>query len=150
MIRLCIALVLMAFPAGTALADETVSPCVNALEQVATLETALPVYKLVGADSRRYIDDADRPAEIARLKKIVATSCSAVNSKARQSEESEATRLHTARSVWCTDERDQLSRMEQKDSRDDSDDVAYQRKLVADMCPTVPTANVWLLAVTFR
>ena len=149
MIRRCTALVVMAFLAGTALADGTVSPCVNALEQVAALETSLPVYKLVGTDSRQYIDDADRPAEIARLQKIIGTSCSA-SSKARQSEESEAARLHTARSVQCTDERDKLARMEQKDSRDDRDSVVHQRKLVADMCPTVPTADVWLVVASFR
>jgi hypothetical protein len=143
MIRQCIALMVIAFLAGTAFADGTVSPCVNALEQVAALETSLPVYKLTGSDSRQYIDDADRLAEIARLQKIIGTSCSAANSKARQSEESAAARLHIARSVGCTDERDKLFRMGQKDSRDD---VAQQRKLVADECPTVPMANVWLVA----
>jgi len=52
--------------------------------------------------------------------------------------------------VQCADERDELSRMEQRDSRDDRDSVAHQRKLVADMCPAVPTANVWLVAASFR
>jgi hypothetical protein len=146
MIRQCIALMVIAVFGGTALADGTVSPCVNALEQVAALETALPVYKLTGTDSQQYIDDADRPGEIARLQKIIGTSCSAVNSKARQSEESEAARLHTARSVGCTDARDKLSRMEQKGSRDPRDVVAQQRKFVTDECPTVPIVNVWLVA----
>jgi hypothetical protein len=143
---LCIALVVMAFRAGTALADETVSPCVNALEQVAAVETALPVYKLAGSDSRQYIEDADRPAEVARLQKIIGTSCSAANSKARQSEESAAARLHNARSVGCADARERLSEMQQKDSRDDRDDIAQQRKFVADECPAVPMTNVWLVA----
>lgn len=149
MIRLGIAPVLATLLACSALANETVSPCVDALEQVAALKTSLPVYKLVGTDSRQYIDDADRPAEIARLQKIIDTSCSA-DPKARQREEAEAERLHTARSVQCTDELESLSRMEQKDSRDPPDIIAAQRKLVANMCPAVPRANVWLVAPSFR
>jgi len=65
MIRLCIAWCswrsLRGRHSRTRLCPRVLTP----LEQVATLRTALPVYKLVGADSRRYIDDADRPAEIA-------------------------------------------------------------------------------------
>jgi len=41
--------------------------CPEALEQIATLNTLQPVYKLTGADKRHYIHDRDRPAEISRL-----------------------------------------------------------------------------------
>jgi hypothetical protein len=48
-------------------ADQTpVSVCVEALEQLETLQTAAPVYKLTRGQERQYLADADRPAEVAR------------------------------------------------------------------------------------
>ncbi len=43
-----------------------VSVCVNALEQVETLQTIAPVYKLTGVPKRQYLADADRPAILRR------------------------------------------------------------------------------------
>ena len=80
------------------LADQVPVPvCVNALEQFEALKTVAPVYKLTGSQERQYLADTDRPAEIARLKTIVAGSCSA-KPKHRQREESEAEQLHLVRS----------------------------------------------------
>jgi hypothetical protein len=53
------------------------SVCVEALEQLKTLQTAAPVYKRTGDQERQYLDDADRPVEVARQKNIVVGSCSA-------------------------------------------------------------------------
>ena len=79
-------------------ADQTpVSVCVNALEQLEALKTVAPVYKLRRSQERQYLADADRPAEVARLRTIVADSCSA-KPKHRQREESEAQQLHLVRS----------------------------------------------------
>ena len=47
-----------------------VSVCVDALEQLEALKTAAPVYELTRSRERQYLADADRPAEIARLKTI--------------------------------------------------------------------------------
>jgi hypothetical protein len=69
-----------------------------------------PVYKLVGGE-RRFLDDADRPAQIARLEKIIGASCSA-DPKVRLSQETEAKRLRIARSPECAIERDTQSAME--------------------------------------
>jgi hypothetical protein len=46
------------------------SPCVNALEQIATLKTRVPVYKQVPGDQRNYFKDSDRPAELARIRAV--------------------------------------------------------------------------------
>jgi len=140
------------FCSGSAIAQTThpVSQCVDALEQVTALEIMAPAYKIVGTDSRHYLDDADRPAEIARLRKIVSASCSKQKSKARQNEEAEAVRLHEARSPECALERDKLSGMEQPSSREARSSVEDQRKLVAEHCPAVPTANVWLLQIVWQ
>jgi hypothetical protein len=125
-------------------ADQTpVSACVEALEQLQTLHMAAPVYKLNEGQERQYLADADRPAEVARQKTIVAGSCSA-EPEMRQSEESEAEHLHVARSPGCMGDRDTLATMEKPESRTPEDDIARHRKRVAARCPDVNLSNVWL------
>ena len=84
-----------------------ISACVDALEQLETLQTVAPVYKLTGGPARQHLADADRAAEVARLKTVVADSCSA-KSKHRQREESEAEQLHLVRSPGCMQDRDAI------------------------------------------
>jgi hypothetical protein len=121
-----------------------VSVCVEALEQLETLHLAAPVYKLNEGQERQYLADADRPAEVDRLKTIVAASCSA-EPEIRRSEESEAEHLHVARSPGCMGDRDTLSTMEKPESRTPEDDIARHRKRVAARCPDVDLSNVWLI-----
>jgi hypothetical protein len=127
------------------LADQApVSVCVNALEQLEALKTVAPVYKLTRSQERQYLADADRPSEIARLKTIVAGSCSA-KPKHRQREDSEAEQLHLVRSPGCMQDRDRLSMMERKDARTPEDDLARTRKRVVAQCPDVDLSDVWLV-----
>ena len=127
------------------LADQApVSVCVDALEQLETLQTVAPIYKLTGGQKRQYLADADRPAEVARLKAIVAGSCSA-KPKIRRREESEAEQLHLVRSPGCMQDRDRLSMMERKDARTPEDDLARTRKRVVAQCPDVDLSDVWLV-----
>jgi hypothetical protein len=121
-----------------------VSVCVEALEQLETLHMAAPVYKLNEGQERQYLADADRLAEVDRLKTIVAESCSA-EAETRRSEESEAVRLHVARSPGCMGDRETLSTMEKPESRTPEDDIARHRKRVAARCPDVDLSNVWLI-----
>jgi hypothetical protein len=74
--------------------------CPQALEQLTTLNTGVPVYKLTAPDHRHFLDDADRPAEIARLQKVADASCSAYP-KEKAEQEAEAARLHAALSPEC-------------------------------------------------
>ena len=127
------------------LADQAhVSVCVDALEQLETLQTVAPVYKLTGGEPRQYIADTDRPAEVARLKTLVADSCSA-KLKARQREESGAEQLHRVRSPGCMQDRDRLSMMEKKEARTPEDDLARIRNRVLARCPDVDLTDVWLI-----
>lgn len=125
-------------------AAEPPTPCVQALEQIETLQTSYPVYKLEGAEQRRFIEDADRPAEIARLQGIVTTSCSA-DAKARGAEQAAADRLHQALSPLCAVGRDTLAAMENPSAHESADRIATQRRLVTSKCPPVDSSNVWLL-----
>ena len=121
-----------------------VSVCVNALEQLEALKTVAPVYKLTRTQDPQYLADADRPAEMARLKTIVAGSCSA-KPKHKQREESEAEQLHLARSPACMQDRDRLSMMEKKDARTPEDDLARTRERVLAQCPAVDLSDAWLV-----
>jgi hypothetical protein len=128
-----------------AFADQApVSVCVNALEQVETLQTIAPVYRLTETHKSQYLADADRPAEVARLKTIVDGSCSA-GPKHRLREESEAKQLHVLRSPDCMQDRDRLSMMARKDARTPEDDLARTRKRVLTQCPDVDLSDVWLV-----
>jgi hypothetical protein len=120
------------------------SECVDAIEQLETLQTVAPVFKFIGGQQRQYIADADRPAEVARLKTVVADSCSA-KPKHRQREESEAAQLHLVRSPGCMQDRDRLSMMEKKNARTPEDDLARTRKRVLAQCPDVDLTGVWLV-----
>jgi hypothetical protein len=125
-------------------APSAAPPCVDALEQVMTLRTAEPVYRAAGGEERHYIEDSERPAELARLEKIIAGSCSA-DGQARAAEEADAHRLHVARSPQCAVARDELAAMQQPGSRAPPDVVATKRKLVEDRCPPVDTTGRWLV-----
>jgi hypothetical protein len=120
------------------------SACVQALEQIATLQTSYPVYKLVGADQRRFIEDTERPQEIARLQGIVTGSCSA-DTKARAMEQAAADQLHQGLSPLCAVARDTLTAMERPSAHETADRIATQRQLVTSKCPPVDPSNLWLL-----
>jgi hypothetical protein len=131
------------FPAIGACDPLEESWCVDALEQVLALQAGSPVYKLSGGPPR-YIEDAERPPEIARLQKIIRTSCS-TDPKERRRQESDAYWLHVARSPECGSDLDMLSSLEQ-DSRNPKEDVERQRKTLAERCPSVRLRNRWLVA----
>ena len=145
MTRVSLPLLSLAFATPMAHADQAApSACVEALEQLAALQTATPVYKRADDGERHYLADADRPAQIARFKEIVDGSCSA-DEQTRRAEEAEAESLHMARSPGCLEQREVLAAMEQRGSRTPRSDLAQQRQRVAAQCPTVELSSVWLI-----
>jgi hypothetical protein len=138
----------LAFLAQAASAAEPTLSCVDALEQIETLKTWVPVYRQLPGEERHYLPDADRPAELARIQKIAASACS-TDPRQKAAQRSQAERLHVARSPECAIERDKLSAMEQPDSLEAKDSVREQRKRVAAQCPAVPMANLWLLQMVW-
>jgi hypothetical protein len=120
------------------------SACVQALEQVETLRTEAPVYKLTVSGERSFIHDAERPPEIARLQEVIRASCSS-DPQVRASQEAEARRLRVMLSPECAIERDKLTAMEQPSSREPKSAIEQQRRLVADNCPAVDVRGLWLI-----
>ncbi len=117
--------------------------CVDALEQISVLKTTAPVYKL-GKEEDHFIDDADRPAELSRLQRIVDAKCSK-DSDERKRQEAAAYRLHVARSPECTVDWQTLITMEDPHSRDSKDAIERQRKIVAENCPDVSYKDRWIV-----
>jgi hypothetical protein len=132
------------FPLAVLADQAPVSVCVDALEQLEALKTVAPVYKLTRSQERQYLADANRPAEIGRLRTIVAGSCS-TKPKHRQREDSEAEQLHLVRSPGCMQDRDRLSMMEKKTARTPEDDLARTRERVLTQCPAADLSNAWLV-----
>jgi hypothetical protein len=118
--------------------------CVQALEQIETLKTSYPVYKLEGAEHRHFISDAERPAEVARLQSIVEGSCSS-DARTRAAEQAAALQLQQALSPVCAVARDTLTAMELPSAHESADRIAAQRRLVASKCPPTDAAGLWLL-----
>jgi hypothetical protein len=135
------ALMLLPFAAR---AVEPPSACVQALEQIATLKTSYPVYKLEGAEQRHFISDAERPPEIARLQVVVDASCS-TDARSRGAERAAAEQLHQALSPVCAVARDTLTAMELPSAHESADRIAAQRQLVTGKCPPVNSSGLWLL-----
>ena len=117
--------------------------CIDALEQISVLKTQAPVYKL-GEKDDHFIDDADRPAELSRLQKIVAAKCSR-DPHERKSQEAAAYRLRVARSPECSWDWEILTSMEDPRSRDSRDAIERQRKIVAENCPDVSFKDRWIV-----
>jgi hypothetical protein len=138
----------LAFLARAASAADPSLSCVDALEQIETLKTWVPVYKQLPNEQRLYLPDADRPAELARIQKIAVSACS-TDPRQKAAQRAEAERLHVARSPECAIERDKLSAMERPDSLEAQDSVREQRKRVAAQCPAVPMDRLWLLQMVW-
>jgi len=118
--------------------------CPETLEQIATLKTQQPVYKLAGPEERHFIEDADRPAEIARLQSHAQAVCSK-DPATQAKEKAEAEALHMAMSPECAVARDRLTEMQLPSARYPDDVIDKQKKIVADHCPPVNTSGRWLL-----
>jgi len=121
------------------LSGDSVAPaCVEALEQLATVKTQLPVYKFTVGGRQQYIQDSDRPAEIDRLQKS-STRIAVSIRRLEATKESAAQRLHLIRSPDCTAERDKLALMGKPSSHDSPDNIAQQRQRVIERCAAVET-----------
>ncbi len=130
---------------AAAVADATTQmSCPQLLEQIKTLRTMAPVYKLSGTGQRHYIEDGDRPAELAHLQRLAGAVCSE-DPKAKKQQQEEAARLHTALSPECAVARDQLSAMQSRSSRETAGSIEQQRRLVSTNCPVVEARGRWLV-----
>ena len=117
--------------------------CVDALYQITLLNERRPVFKQAADGSRRYIEDAERPAELARLLGMRDQSCSD-DPTTRRSQAQRADQLMLAMSPGCAEARDKLANYEDPATHTPDDQIARQRAFVEQKCRGGERIDLWL------
>jgi len=116
--------------------------CVDALYQITLLNQRQPVFKQAADGSRRYIEDAERPAEIARLQGVRDQNCSD-DPDSQRSQVQRAGQLMTAMSPRCAEARDELASYEDPATHTPDDQIARQRAFVEQNCRGGERLDLW-------
>lgn len=116
--------------------------CVDALYQITLLNERRPVFKQAADGSRRYIEDAERPAELARLLGVRDQACSD-DPATRRSQEQGAQQLMFAMSPGCAEARDKLVNYEDPATHTPDSQIERQRAFVEQKCRGGERIDVW-------
>jgi len=117
--------------------------CVDALYQIELLNQRRPVFKLAADGSRRYLDDADRPAELERLQGVRDAYCDN-DPGTRKSQEQRAGELMVALSRRCAEARDKLANYEDPATHTPDDMIERQRAFVDGYCRGGERTDLWI------
>jgi hypothetical protein len=116
--------------------------CLETREQLAVLQEQLPVYRDEQGKfrpkwlhdtyqgERVYLDDDQRPAEIARVRKDIQAICPNANDAADQ----DLARLQMLRAEWCAYARAQLETIERPEAKSSQEAIDEQREKVELHC----------------
>jgi hypothetical protein len=116
--------------------------CVDALYQITLLNERRPVFKQAADGSRRYIEDAERPAELARLLGLRDQTCSG-DAATRRSQDQRADQLMIAMSPGCAEARDKLANYEDPATHTPDDQIMRQRAFVEQKCRGGERSDLW-------
>lgn len=116
--------------------------CVDALYQITLLNQRQPVFKQAADGSRRYVEDAERPAEIARLQGVRDQNCSD-DPTSQRSQAQRAGQLMVAMSPGCAEARDKLANYEDPATHTPDDQIARQRAFVEQNCRGGERIDLW-------
>ncbi len=117
--------------------------CVDALFQLEVLAGDWKVYKPGPGNDRTYLDDRDRPAEVARLSVERDANCSdepGVLALQKQ----RASELFEALSPGCREAREKLQNLQRPTAHSAPSDIEKQQSYIAAHCPDVSRDGVWL------
>jgi len=117
--------------------------CVDALFQLQVLQGDWKVYKAGPGDERLYLDDRDRPAEIARLASERDAACSDDPAELA-SQRARAGDLFQSMSPDCLEAREKLRNLQRPTARSAPSDIEKQQAWIAAHCPDVQRDGVWL------
>ncbi len=117
--------------------------CVDALFQLEVLAGDWKVYKPGTGNDRTYLDDRDRPAEIARLSGERDANCSD-EPGVRASQKQRASELFEALSPGCREAREKLQNLQRPTAHSAPSDIEKQQSYIAAHCPEVSRDGVWL------
>ena len=116
--------------------------CVDALYQVNLLNQRRPVFKQAADGSRRYLEDAARPAELARLQRARDQTCSD-DPATHRSQEQRADQLMIAMSPRCAEARDKLANYEDPATHTPNSQIERQRAFVEQRCRGGERIDLW-------
>jgi hypothetical protein len=117
--------------------------CVDALFQLEVLAGDWKVYKPGPGNDRTYLNDRDRPTEVARLTGERDANCSD-EPDALASQKRRASELFEALSPGCREAREKLQNLQRPTSRSAPSDIEKQQAYIATHCPDVSRDGVWL------
>ena len=129
--------------ADTASASADDARCVDALFQLEVLAGDWKVYKPGPGNDRTYLNDRDRPTEVARLTGERDANCSD-EPDALASQKRRASELFEALSPGCREAREKLLNLQRPTSHSAPSDIEKQRSYIAAHCPDVSRDGVWL------
>jgi hypothetical protein len=127
----------------TATSSAADARCVDALFQLAVLAGDWKVYKPGPGNDRTYLNDRDRPAEIARLSSERDASCSD-EAEVLASQKRRAGELFEALSPGCREAREKLQNLQRPTAHSAPSDIEKQKSYIAAHCPDVSREGVWL------
>jgi len=130
-------------PADTAGASSDDMRCVDALFQLEVLAGDWKVYKPGPGNDRTYLNDRDRPAEIARLSSERDANCS-VEPGVFASQKQRASELFEALSPDCREAREKLQNLQRPTAHSAPSDIEKQKSYIAAHCPDASRDGVWL------
>jgi hypothetical protein len=117
--------------------------CVDALYQIELLNEKRRAFKPGPNDSRIYIEDRDRPAEIERLGRERDANCSS-EPELRQSEQLRADRLRQTLSPDCQSARENLEDALSPSTRTPDSEIERHRTYLQDHCPGPGRTDLWM------
>lgn len=129
--------------ADTASASPDDMRCVDALFQLEVLAGDWKVYKPGPGNDRTYLNDRDRPAEIARLSSEREANCSD-EPEVLGSQKRRASDLFDALSPGCREAREKLQNLQRPTAHSVPSDIEKQQSYIATHCPDVSRDGVWL------
>jgi hypothetical protein len=129
--------------ANTAGASPDAMRCVDALFQLEVLAGDWKVYKPEPGNGRTYLNDRDRPAEIARLSSERDANCSD-EPGVLASQKQRASELFEALSPGCREAREKLQNLQRPTAHSAPSDIEKQKSYIAAHCPDASRDGVWL------
>ena len=142
-----IVLIVAAVTSIQAVAEPIKHPdCVDALEQIVVLRMPVSVY--IEEDRfHRDITESERRLELARLSKIVRSSCGK-DPTVRAQQESDAHQLYVARSPECRFVWARYTAMMTPGSRFTREEIERQKAIMDEKCPATRLDQHWLVEDT--
>jgi hypothetical protein len=117
--------------------------CVEALYQLGVLNRTVRAYKPGPGNTRTYLDDRDRPAEIARLERERGDACSEDPTEFLALTR-HASLLRDALTPGCFEAREKLDLMRRPSARSPRGEIERQQQFVERYCPDPHVTDVWL------